>query len=622
MEENKLFNKISSKYILYEIFAYIEIPDFKYKLLFYSKEFQKKIGLELFDYQEKFIKKRIATFNISSLLYDKNFNSNYDKEHLNNKIEPILDKLNLNKKSIESFILSYYKKYWKKIKEKNNNGLIDYFSEEIPIEIFSPFFQCISKSEIFDKIFTIFLPINLMKSFDIQKDYNEIFEKLEESNINSFSIRFLFKINRDIIPFKQLKINFSKIKRLFILEQDCSEKISKDLNDFYEELFLINNIANNLLYLKISNLEFQKINSFNNINNFKFLEQLHLSGFNFQNIIKLKLNNLKIVTFEKCDNITFHEDYCFNIKFLSLKNCTLPTGKELLQFKNLEKLILYSDKKIDRQNYNLIFDFSVLVNLLDLSCETIDFIYLTNLQKLEKLNIYSDTFNTIENEKLIIEKICSIRNIKEVSFYLKEITNNEISEIKGINNSVTSLTINWTNKENDCILFGLQNKFPSLANINLNLYYITPPYYYYYVGFKSDLEFKYNALSRIKNININGAGNLNLKLYCKYESLESLNIRVRNDIKNLNDGFPFFKEQCQIIFENLISFEFTVDNYCLINEDSLINLYNNIDNMPKLKTFILKCIVRTLNEKFKNDFLQKIKSLKLDLYSFSINKFY
>ena len=49
--------------------------------------------------------------------------------------------------------------------------------------------------------------------------------------------------------------------------------------------------------------------------------------------------------------------------------------KELLKFKQLETLILYSDENKFRQNYSFIIDYFNLVNLLYLSCETIDFIH-------------------------------------------------------------------------------------------------------------------------------------------------------------------------------------------------------------------------------------------------------
>ena len=552
-------------------------------------------------------------------MYDLSYNSIYDKDHLNSKLNQILTKSNIDINIIKSFAINYYKKYWEKIKEKIDHNSIDYFSEEIPIEIFSPFLDFSSKSEIFKEIFTIIIPVNLITSSDYQNDYLQYFKKLEESNINYFSIRFLFNNTNNIKFFKKLNINYNKIKRFFILQQYSSKESINDYNYFYKELFSIKDIGNNLLYLKIANIEFEEINSFQKINNFKLLEQLDLSGFNFQNIIKLKIKNLKIVKLEKCKNITFDNNYCFNIKFLSLKNCFLPVEKELLKFKQLETLILYSDENKFRQNYSFIIDYFNLVNLLYLSCETIDFIHFKNIQKLEKLNIFSDYYNTNENEKKIIEKICATKTLKDISFYLKEISDKEISEIEGVNYSVTSMNIYWKNKKDGCILFGLQNKFPNLTNLNINL---PSSYYFGKSNYKTYLEFKYNVLSTIKNIHINGGGNTNIKLYCKYEYLESFDIRIQNDIENLNEAFPFFSDKCPIIFKNLTDFKFEMDDYCLITEDKLENLCGNIDRMPQLKTFILKCTTLTINEDFKKEFFLKIKKLKLHLYYFSINKYH
>ena len=44
----------------------------------------------------------------------------------------------------------------------------------------------------------------------------------------------------------------------------------------------------------------------------------------------------------------------------------------------------------------------------------------------------------------------------------------------------------------------------------------------------------------------------------------------------------------------------------------LNNIYNNIDNMPNLKSFVLKCYQENINKDFLIKFIKKILSMKLN----------
>ena len=48
-----------------------------------------------------------------------------------------------------------------------------------------------------------------------------------------------------------------------------------------------------------------------------------------------------------------------------------------------------------------------------------------------------------------------------------------------------------------------------------------------------------NAESKLKNLKLIGAGNTNIELYCNYKILESIEINVKNKIKNLKEGLVF-----------------------------------------------------------------------------------
>ena len=143
MESKIKLAKIKSKYLIEEIFKYIDDENFKYKLFSHSQLFQTRLSIELNDYQERYIKQEIGDFNVSSYIYDLPYKKPYNKDYLNNKLDYILTKSkNITKDVLSNFILNHNKKYWAELEEnkKENNKLIDYSSKEIKIDIYSPFF--------------------------------------------------------------------------------------------------------------------------------------------------------------------------------------------------------------------------------------------------------------------------------------------------------------------------------------------------------------------------------------------------------------------------------------------------------------------------------------------------
>ena len=76
-----VLEKISSKYILESIFNYIRDEKYKLKLFINSKLFQKKLNLNLIDYQENYINR--FNLNPNEYVYD-NYNNydHYNKECL------------------------------------------------------------------------------------------------------------------------------------------------------------------------------------------------------------------------------------------------------------------------------------------------------------------------------------------------------------------------------------------------------------------------------------------------------------------------------------------------------------------------------------------------------------
>ena len=99
-------------------------------------------------------------------------------------------------------------------------------------------------------------------------------------NINYASIFYYLEDANKINYLKEINIDFNKIKRLTIENEDEKEYKDnineKQIKNFFEILFSINNINNNLIYLNIK-MKHCKINPelFENINNFKLLRYLY-----------------------------------------------------------------------------------------------------------------------------------------------------------------------------------------------------------------------------------------------------------------------------------------------------------------------------------------------------------
>ena len=90
--EECVLKKISSKYILMLISDYIKDEKFVFKFFVYSKYFQKKIGIELSDYINKYIEQfealglKVDKFLIFQNYFAKDFNKNILDIKLNNEL--------------------------------------------------------------------------------------------------------------------------------------------------------------------------------------------------------------------------------------------------------------------------------------------------------------------------------------------------------------------------------------------------------------------------------------------------------------------------------------------------------------------------------------------------------
>ena len=135
--------------------------------------------------------------------------------------------------------------------------------------------------------------------------------------------------------------------------------LQKKFNNFFEILFSLNNIENNLIYLNIK-FAYCKIKSefFESINNFKSLRYLYIENINFDKDFIIKLNILELLSIISCNNIKLSEIPNEKLKELVISRNYISDfnilEKVKFKFKELIKLKL---------SYNKISDINLLENV-------------------------------------------------------------------------------------------------------------------------------------------------------------------------------------------------------------------------------------------------------------------
>ena len=647
---SKGLNKITSDYILNIITSFIE-DDIRYKLFMHSKKFQKKLGLSLNSYQEKSI---IKLCNYLSGYHDekygphpyytsimKNSGNKYElffrKESLKKNFLSHLNMLKI--KYIKSYIVYYFKKYKENKKDDSN----------LYVDIFCPFFDLLSNQEYFAELFTIPIDSLFIEKNKMENEYISTFKKLNNSK-QKYSILFKFRKAKDFDFFNKC-VYLQKVRKLTIfvkltddekhpriehigmtenghpfiksIDYKCDpEKIlDEKVNLLFNTITSDNNLFTNLLYLKISIAHYYKVKDFyliENINNFKSLSHLELEYFLFsEKIFELKLNSIKVFKIIHCEGITISDNCCLNLKELHIIKSDLSYINSPLKFPNLERCIFYLYLKDDniKTSYNYMarlntsIDFSSLNNLKVLNAEADDFLKLKN-NKLESLTVVSnDKDNSKEKEKRIIEKIISMKSLKEVIISIKLLDDNDISKIPGQNSSVEKLDIYWDKIIPDCMIINLQKKFPnvntfSLTNSPKNL-------------FDTHLQIEENINCKINKLALYG-GHSNIKLYClSFDNLVEFDLLMNIDKFNgIKGSLHFMSKNCLLTFNSLKSFKFKVHN---LDFELLNNICNNLEKMPNLETLKLESI--TLVDKiFFDNLNKKISLMKINDYNIVIYK--
>ena len=356
MKHNERIKRISSKYIIQNIFEYIKDDTIKFKLFTYSKEFQNKLDINQLNYLGKYLTKK--NFNIFKYF---SFNHDYymkqpinigNKEDLKIFFENELIKYNI---SFKKYFLYLYQFFSNNVIYKNSF-----------IDIFSPYFD----------LFLYYIPlafrwlfipivIETIEKQDLKNDFINAFDKIKQTDIEEISICFNFNKTNDIDFLKKMAMDY-KIKRFIVRQNHLLEnEKNNNYDDFLKELFTFN-LIDTLISLNISiNKSTISPKSLEKLNDLKILQNLELVNLIFNDTFILKLKNLKTLYICECQNITFIEDSFLNLEELYALDCYINIPKSLMRMPNI-KVCLLRSKYYIIEDYVSIFDYTSMINILEL----------------------------------------------------------------------------------------------------------------------------------------------------------------------------------------------------------------------------------------------------------------
>jgi len=617
--EAKVFSqtKLDSKYLYQIILSFIKIKNFKLELFKYSKKYQKKLDIRLIDYKNAYLSNNSINFN-PFFTFKKNFNKIEDKNILNEDLDNYLKKLNIDFDSIEEYAINSYE-------NKNNNN-------QIKIDIYSPFFDSLLKKD-FNKNFEVKIPMDKIEKFNLKNDYISAIEKINNSGLdkNYPCIYFKYKNPNDINFLNDLKLNFKlikklKLKRINDIEANEKMKIETDsidsqtFSNFYKTLFSLPDIQNNLIDLDLKiNQQNKKLyipESFQEINNFKSLQNLFIDGYNFENAFVLKLFNLQKLELIDVKNFEFDESNIFNLKDLLIFGS--EKGKSNSKINNFPKL--ESLKFINDSSYINKFDFksSKFLKTLVIDCDNFVQINdddLSSLNCLEEVKITNG-----DNREEAIKKLLLIKNLKKATIFFN-IDDDILQDIQGENLSLEIFEIQKVRRI--CELFSFQKLFPNIKQILIHSYktmYDTSGFWcgtcireYRGKSIPSSILLEDNKDCKTDKIYLTGGGCKYIGLSCtSYENLKEIIIDLENKIRSISLPILFDTNKRYDSLINFTLYNKVNSGDYEINISLLKNIYNNIDNMPKLKIFKLECYTRNVDKDFYNDFIRKLLSLNLD----------
>ena len=200
-----------------------------------------------------------------------------------------------------------------------------------------------------------------------------------------------------------------------------------------------------------------------------------------------------------------------------------------------------------------------------------------------------------------MEKIISMKSLKEVSISLKIINNDNINEIQGENPSIEKLEIYWDKKTSDSNIINLQKKFPNVKSLSLT----SSPWNN--ISGYINLRIEENKNCKINSLSLYGYSDI--KLYISsFENLVEFDLIMHLDKGiRIKECLPFMHKNCNIIFKSMTSFKFKVFD---LEYELLDNIIDNLDKMPNLKTLELKSYT-SVDSIIYNKLNKKISSIGL-----------
>ena len=602
--EKSLLNKIKSQYICKMIFD-ITYDNLKYKLFSYSKHFQEMLGIKLIDYKEKYwIKKGIKLEEYLTLKTQKNYNPNrINKKLLYDTLTSFIKKNNIDLDSLKEYLIEFY---------KNQKNLK---KGKLFLDIFSPFFEELSKSECFD-LFIIPLEMDLIDKNQLNSDYIAAFENLNKKELNNICLKINFRNEKDINALKGININFEKIQELDIINVGNEKNINYD--NIFKQLILAPNFGKNLkkLYLKIHDVwgKINDIKIFEKINNFSNLLSLELNGFKFQKNFELNLKNITTLILRNCSGIILSDSD--KLENIIISNTDIKKNKSLSKFKNLEKCELTNYR--NNQNFKEIIDFSKLINLKNLVCLSHDFIFLTENSLVENIDLIGVEEDTSEDiEKKTIEKIFKLKHLKDIKFCINySIDLGEILEENETNKSLKNMHIMFKEIMEGSNISEFIKKFENLSELKIDIN----------IGEEEsimELNINEDEKCKIDKLSINGFGFEKFEIICGlYSNLIEIELNENLEISNLEESFPLFQKNCDIKFNKLTKFIYS--NWELAQFETPLevveNVYNNLTKTPNLKNFEFVCICNGISKELYEKFIKRLLEMKLDYIKFNITK--
>ena len=252
MESLSLLDKIQSTYIARNIAKFID----KYyilQLIKYRKKLILLFNLGIEDYKAKSFE-LLNYSKFENFLSSKRGSINYLKKALKDDLKKYDEKVRntISDEFSEIFFTNIYNYY-------KNNQLIkkNILDNQFIIDIYSPFFERLSKMIFFQDLFIIRIPIPFISNNNLMKVYIKKFGKLNESNINYSSLCFQFDPNTDdyLSDIQKLNIDYQKIKKLIFEEKNSKFNFTNEELLLFKTIFTNNNIINNLIFLEIKNIK-------------------------------------------------------------------------------------------------------------------------------------------------------------------------------------------------------------------------------------------------------------------------------------------------------------------------------------------------------------------------------